>query len=179
MKKIYHPEIGELELKRKKGRKNISIQYKYAEGKFSVSMPYNCPVNVAIGFANSRIDWMLQTKIKSSNLIIARNLGEISKITAYECFKSVADTICTTTGLKYNRLKVRKMNTLWGSCSVDNTINLNLYLANLPTNLQYYVILHELCHTIEKNHSKNFWNLMNSYWNESFKMDKELSKYVP
>lgn len=179
MKKIYHPELGELELKRKKGRKNISIQYKYAEGKFFVSMPYNCPFNVAIGFANSRIDWMIQTKRKSSNLIIARNLGEISKNMAYDSFITIANTISSRTGLKYKALKVRKMNTLWGSCSVDNTINLNLYLANLPSNLQYYVVLHELCHTIEKNHSKRFWNLMNSLWSESTKMDRELSGYVP
>ena len=179
MKKIFHPELGELELKRKKGRKSISIQYKYAEGKFSVSFPYNCPINIAIGFANSRIDWMRKTKLKSQEKIIARNIADVNKKSAIEKFKEIANIICSTTGLSYTRLKVRKMKTLWGSCSVDNIINLNLYLANLPSDLQYYVILHELCHTIEKNHSKRFWALMNKYWKESLKMDKELERYVP
>ena len=176
---VYHPELGELELNRKKGRKNISIQYKFAEGKFSVSFPYNCPVSVAISFANSRIDWMLKTKNKSASKIIARHLGEINKDDALNRFTDIAENICKTTLLSYRNLKVRKMKTLWGSCSADNSINLNLYLANLPEDLQYYVILHELCHTVEKNHSKRFWNLLSSFWGEALKMDKELSKYVP
>ncbi len=179
MKFIYHPEIGELELNRKKGRKNISIQYKYAEGKFSISYPYNCPIKVAIQFANSRIDWMRKTKSKSSEKIVARNLGIINRKLALERFKNLAEEICATTGLNYKEIKIRKMKSIWGSCSIDNKICLNLYLANLPSQLQYYVVLHELCHTIEKNHSKNFWNLVSRYWSNAITLDKELRRYVP
>ena len=89
MKIIYHPEIGELELNRKKGRKNISLQYKYAEGRFTISYPYNCPIKIAIQFANSRIDWMRKTKSKSSNRIVARNLGSINRTYALEKFKNI------------------------------------------------------------------------------------------
>jgi len=71
------------------------------------------------------------------------------------------------------------MKSLWGSCSHDNRICLNEYLANLPLKFQYYVVLHELCHTIVKNHSKKFWDLVSYYWKDSLLLDKELKKYVP
>jgi predicted metal-dependent hydrolase len=179
MKIFYHPELGELELNRKKGRKNISLQYKYAEGKFRVSFPYNCPVNVAIKFANDKLEWMKKTKSKSSGKIIARNLGKVNRKIALETFTNLAKEICNTTGMNYKEIKIRKMKSLWGSCSHDNRICLNEYLANLPLNIQYYVVLHELCHTIVKDHSKKFWELVSYYWKDSLLLDKELKKYVP
>ncbi|MBB3187709.1 M48 family metallopeptidase [Microbacter margulisiae] len=60
-------------------------------------------------------------------------------------------------GLKYRSLKIQSSTTRWGSCSSVNNINLSLYLLLLPSHLIDYVIVHELCHTIEHNHSERFW----------------------
>ncbi|ASB49212.1 M48 family metallopeptidase [Alkalitalea saponilacus] len=60
----------------------------------------------------------------------------------------------------YNHLFIKNLKSRWGSCSGVNNINLNLHLMRLPDHLIDYVILHELCHTIEKNHGSGFWNLM-------------------
>ncbi|MDR1274103.1 MAG: M48 family metallopeptidase [Odoribacteraceae bacterium] len=63
-------------------------------------------------------------------------------------------------GFAYNRLAFRDNSSNWGSCSGENNISLNVRLMKLPDEIIDYVILHELCHTIEKNHSARFWALM-------------------
>lgn len=59
-------------------------------------------------------------------------------------------------GFRYGRVTFRNNISNWGSCSFDNNISLNIKLMKLPDEIIDYVILHELCHTVEKNHSAAF-----------------------
>ena len=59
--------------------------------------------------------------------------------------------------LKVNQVRVKEQKTLWGSCSSKNNINLNYLLIMAPIKVIDYVIVHELVHTIHKNHSAKFW----------------------
>ncbi len=84
-------------------------------------------------------------------------------------------------GFKYKDVRFKNAKTRWGSCSHDNNLNFNIHLMMLPEHLIDYVILHELCHTIEKNHSSRFWSLMDRLLGlkdgNSKKTDKELKNY--
>jgi predicted metal-dependent hydrolase len=60
----------------------------------------------------------------------------------------------------YQQVRLKAQKTLWGSCSGVNNINLNYLLIGAPIAIIDYVIVHELCHIVHKNHSKNFWNLV-------------------
>ena len=59
--------------------------------------------------------------------------------------------------LQVNQVRIKEQRTLWGSCSSRNNINLNFLLIMAPLKVIDYVIIHELVHTIHKNHSVNFW----------------------
>lgn len=63
-------------------------------------------------------------------------------------------------GFNYTHLSINSARTRWGSCSSRRHINLSLFLMILPRHLSDYVLLHELCHTVEMNHGPRFWALM-------------------
>ena len=77
----------------------------------------------------------------------------------------------------YNTLYIKNTKTRWGSCSAQNNINLSLHVMRLPDYLIDYVILHELVHTIEKNHASQFWNLLKTVCNDAKRLDAELKHY--
>lgn len=67
-------------------------------------------------------------------------------------------------GVDYPSIKVKKMYTRWGSCSYSKgNINLNQLLVTLPENVIKYVVLHELVHFVQPNHSKAFYTLVEEY----------------
>jgi predicted metal-dependent hydrolase len=68
--------------------------------------------------------------------------------------------ISTKLGLRYNRVLVKAQKSRWGSCSNDKNLNFNLLLAALPSEVIDYVIIHELMHLVELNHSIRFWDLV-------------------
>ena len=63
-------------------------------------------------------------------------------------------------GLSYNRFSIKRQKSLWGSCSKKRNLNFNLLLAAAPAQVIDYVIVHELAHTVELNHSKRFWQVV-------------------
>jgi predicted metal-dependent hydrolase len=63
-------------------------------------------------------------------------------------------------GYKYTNIAVKQLKSRWGSCSSEGNLNFNYKIIFLPTNIQDYVIVHELCHLKQPNHSKKFWSLV-------------------
>lgn len=80
-------------------------------------------------------------------------------------------------GFKYQNVTIKNASTRWGSCSSTNNINLNLHLMRIPEHLADYVIMHELVHTVVKNHGEKFWLLLEQVYPNAKKADREMKKY--
>ena len=87
--------------------------------------------------------------------------------------------LATKFNLSYEKVSVKNTKSRWGSCSHQNNISLSLHLMRLPKELRDYVILHELAHTVEKNHQPPFWNFLDTLTEgNAKKLDKELKNYT-
>lgn len=79
--------------------------------------------------------------------------------------------------LSYSSINLTNSKRIWGSLNNKKEMSLNWKIVILPKTLIEYIIIHELCHSKEFNHSKNFWNLVSSYLKD-YKIRKEqLKKY--
>lgn len=60
----------------------------------------------------------------------------------------------------FGRVSIKMVKSRWGSCSSHRNLNFNYKIMFLPEHLQDYIIVHELCHLAQMNHSENFWELV-------------------
>lgn len=77
---------------------------------------------------------------------------------------------------KYNRVSIRDQKTRWGSCSKKGNLNFNYKLMFLPEDLADYIIVHELCHLKEFNHSSSFWKEVALVFPNYLKIRSDLRK---
>lgn len=61
---------------------------------------------------------------------------------------------------EHGQVRIKNTRRSWGSCSGKKNLNFNFRLVHLPPELSDYVVLHELCHTVHLNHSRDFWGLV-------------------
>lgn len=120
------------------------------------------------------------TNIKSTeNQTIIKNfILETLRIEAKQHLPPRVEFFAQKFGFSYKKVFIKNLTSRWGSCSAVNNINLNLHLMRLPEYLSDFIILHELCHTIHKNHGEQFHSLLNKISNRKEKLyNKELKKY--
>ena len=82
--------------------------------------------------------------------------------------------LCKKIGAGPKRVTVKDVSSIWGSCSPSGSMTFSLRLAMLPPRLMEYVMIHELCHLFEMNHSPAFWSLVARYCPDWGERRKEL-----
>lgn len=80
-------------------------------------------------------------------------------------------------GYSFHHVVIRNQRSRWGSCSKDGNLNFNYRILFLPEPLQDYIVVHELCHLRELNHSRKFWALMKQAIPDFVERKRELRKY--
>ena len=156
-----------LEYKLQRRRRTHSIRLAiYPDGNFVITAPRWYPLYVINRFIEEKSDWIFD-RLKSINFNeLSRKKSEDSlkykehRELAKSAIKQRLDFFNQHYKFSYNRISVKNQKTCWGSCSQKGNLNYNYRIASLPADLQDYVIVHELCHLKELNHSQNFWRLV-------------------
>jgi predicted metal-dependent hydrolase len=102
-------------------------------------------------------------------------LKSFYKKVAIKYIDPIFDEMCFKTKLHPEKITYRYAKRQWGSCSYKNDISINYMLLQFPINTIRYVVLHELCHIEEKNHSVRFYNLVSLYMSE-YKKEEDILK---
>lgn len=94
-----------------------------------------------------------------------------------EKIKPMVQQIAKETKLNYNNLSITKSKRFWGSLDRRFNMKLNIKIVCLREELIKYIIIHELCHGKQFNHSKIFWNYVGIYCPNYKSLKEELGKY--
>lgn len=140
-------------------RKTISLQIT-PEGALLVRCPNRMKKADIQAFVQSKEDW-IQKHLKkpgenSQPPFSQQELQELishAKLVIQERVKYYAPII----GVSYGKITIRSQHTRWGSCSGKGNLNFNCLLMLAPRWVLDYVVVHELCHRKEMNHSARFW----------------------
>ncbi len=154
----------------------------YPDGRVVVTMPRKISEDVLQKFVRSKSAWILETqeKMRKKQERHAKDPLGLSLITSKHTKEEIARYSAEARALaaarlahfieeyrrehgislSYGRISIRNQKTRWGSCSRRKDFSFNYRLACIPAELADYVIVHELCHTKEMNHSPKFWKLV-------------------
>ncbi|MCF7791467.1 MAG: M48 family metallopeptidase [Victivallales bacterium] len=88
---------------------------------------------------------------------IKTSLSEWYKLEALNIIPGITECEAYRFGLDVSKIKINSAETRWGSCTSKSNINFSWRLVALPEKIIHYVVIHELTHLIELNHSKKFW----------------------
>lgn len=156
--------------------KNIRISVK-PDGRVLVTMPKNASFLRAKEFVLKNKDWIKERVSKSTPKTRENEavIEERRKL-AHKILPKRLDELARKYGFKYAKVFVKNQRTVWGSCSYRNNINLNLNLVALDSEFIDYVLLHELTHTVHKNHQKAFYDLLTKNMPNALDIQKRLKK---
>lgn len=139
----------------------------YCDGNFVVTVPDTFPINSIDKYVIAKSQWVI-SKIDFFDGLNKKQKLSLSE-DGYERYKDKALQMVTErlTALnnthyqyKYNNITIKNQKTRWGSCSKKRNLNFNYKILFLTAKMRDYIMIHELCHLKEFNHTNKFWKLV-------------------
>lgn len=139
----------------------------YCDGSFVVTVPEDIHVSSIDRYLIEKSKWVVSKldffeKInKRQKLYLGDNGYLVHKDKALEVVKKrLVELNNKHYGFKFNQVAIKNQKTRWGSCSKKRNLNFNYKILFLSPRMRDYIIVHELCHLREFNHSNKFWRLV-------------------
>ena len=175
--------VGEVLFLKRKGSKRLSLSLT-RDGQIRVTIPFWVSYTEAERLVSSNISWVMRYlekmgKIKRWHGALDKNNVGVTQKEARKILVGRLEVLAREHGFSYNKVYVRNQRTTWGSCSFKNNISLNIKLVKLSVVLMDYVILHELVHTVVKDHTERFWGCLSTFVENAKAIDTKLKKYQP
>ena len=145
-------------------RKSLSLEVK-ADGRVLLRAPLWAGQRQLKAFAEKNRDWIArkqeEARLRREETSAALPLTE-EELKALQkrgrvLFAERAARYAPLVGVDFGRVSVRKQRSKWGSCSSQGNLSFNCLLLLAPEEVLDYVVVHELCHRLEMNHSPRFW----------------------
>lgn len=150
----------EYSIKKRRGIRSVKLSV-YPDGFVSVSAPKWYPLYLIQKFVEEKSGW-ISDKLKTSGF--SRKDERVEYLELKEEARSLAkervDFFNRYYGFSVGRIAIKNNRTSWGSASQKGNLNFNYKIAKLPDDLLDYIVVHELCHLGEMNHSERFWKLV-------------------
>ena len=144
-------------------RKTLALRL-LPDGSLEVRAPRRCAKREIDRFVLDHADWVEKHRQKRAASPVS---GPAQRLTEAEIaalkqrgktvFAQRAAFFAPLVGVRYGQISVRCQKTKWGSCSSKGNLNFNCLLLLAPPEVLDYVVVHELCHRLEMNHSARFW----------------------
>lgn len=167
----------------KSSRKTIAVEVRQ-DGSVLVRAPRNCPQSRIDTFLKEKQAWVLakveEQKEKEADSMKIQPLSEaeqrLYRDKARDIFEQKVSYYARMMGVSYGRIAIRDQKTRWGSCSGEGNLNFNWRLIFAPAGVLDYVVVHELAHRKEMNHSPRFWKVVEDTMPEYRKYQKWLKE---
>lgn len=161
-----HNRVIDYSVRRSKRAKRMRLAV-YCDGNFVVTVPSSFPAQSIDSYLIEKSKWVV-SKLDFFEKINKRqklSLGEDGfKVYKDKALEVVSERLTQLNdlhfGLKFNQVAIKNQKTRWGSCSKKRNLNFNYKILFLSPRIRDYIIIHELCHLKEFNHSNKYWRLV-------------------
>ncbi len=153
------------------------------DGAVVVTAPSHAPFAAIERFVRDRAEWIARAVAKmrryKDDVYLPRTRAAYlaNKERARALVLELLGRHAPAYGFRYGRVFIKDLRRNWGSCSELGNLNFNYKLAFLPPELAEYVVVHELCHLAEFNHSPAFWALVGRALPDAAARRKRLRAY--
>ena len=127
--------------------------------------PYSISRKQVEDFLREKQDWIVKNqkqlhRAQENRMVITEEIRREGVERALWVLPERTEHYARLMGISYGRITIREQKTRWGSCSSKGNLNFNWKLVLMPMDLLDYVVVHELAHRREMNHSKDFWRIV-------------------
>lgn len=150
------------------------------DGRVVLTLPFFVSYKQGTAFLQSKKAWIYEKvkkfALRPENILLRGSVKEYqnSRVAARQLVMERLEHFQKAYAVSWKRVSIRNQKTRWGSCSRTGNLSFNYRLLLLPAHLRDYIVVHELCHLLELNHSPCFWALVAKTFPDYRKLRREL-----